>query len=139
MKKTIILILLTLSFLEANTLNWLNYKEVYELSSDKLINKPVFVFVSRDNCRFCEKEKERIINNNIFKTFLEENYIPVHVNQDQDFIPVDLLSEMVPAFYILSPRTLRPIISKPAYGAIPLDQLRKWLELFLTAYNKDNK
>jgi len=139
--KYIFLIMITLSQLltASQNLEWLSYKEVFELSEDRLINKPVLVFVGSTNCTFCKKEKEDINKNENFKNFLNNEYIYVYINQEKDFTPVDLYSEMVPAFYILSPKTLKPLVSKPAFGAIPLKNLQIWLEEISDKYKNFNK
>jgi len=118
--------------------DWLSYKELYALSQDNLINKPVFVFIGKNNCPYCKKEIERIKNSAEFSKYLNNNFITVFINQDEDFTPVDLYSEMVPAFYILEPYSLRKLV-KPGYGAIPLEHLKDWLKDISRKFNKYNK
>jgi len=139
--KNLILTILILFSLQTNLFSqeklegWLSYKELYAISQDNLINKPVFVFIGKNNCPYCKKEIERIKNSKDFSNYLKNNFITVFINQDEDFIPVDLYSEMVPAFYILDPYSLRKLV-KPGYGAIPLESLKDWLENISIKFNK---
>jgi len=131
-------ILQTNLFSQENLKSWLSYKELYAISQDNLINKPVFVFIGKNNCPYCKKEIERIKNSKEFSKYLNNNFITVFINQDEDFIPVDLYSEMVPAFYILEPYSLRKLV-KPGYGAIPINSLQNWLKNISIKFNKYQK
>jgi len=128
MKNLLLLFLFSISLFGSE---WVSYKEVYENRP----NKPIFVFVSQDNCKYCQIERKRFVKDKIFTKFLNENFQTVYINQSKDFIPVDLMSQMTPAFYILEPKSLR-MLSDPAYGAIPLDKMKPWLEQIKEAYNK---
>jgi len=132
---TMIFTLQTNLFSQEKLEGWLSYKELYILSQDNLINKPVFVFIGKNNCPYCKKEIERIKNSAEFSKYLNNKFITVFINQDEDFIPIDLVSDMVPAFYILEPYSLRKLV-KPGYGAIPLESLKDWLQDISIKFNK---
>jgi len=115
------------------SLDWISYKEIY----DNRPNKPIFVFVSKDNCKYCSIERDRMVKNKKFLSFLKKNFQTVYINQSKDFIPVYLMSSMTPAFYILESNQLKLLV-QPAYGAIPLNEMRDWLEKVLNI-NEINK
>lgn len=111
----------------ATELQWHSYKEIYNLSQDKKLYKPVFAFISSSNCKFCKIEMERIRKDSSFQKFLADKFELVYVEQDIDFTPVELVSPFTPTFFVLSPKTLEPLTSS-AKGAIDLRELQEWLD-----------
>jgi len=127
--KIIFLILFVSIGLFAN--NWTSYKDMYEKRDNKLI----LVMIERDNCIYCSKEFKRIESDKEFKRFLSENFQLVLINQDQDFIPAELISQMTPAFYILEPSDLR-LFTDPFYGLTENRKFKKYLIRVLELYKE---
>ena len=134
MKKTLsTLLILTVSlFAEIN--GYQNYRNLYNDMSDGKLTKPVLLMVGSTTCKFCKKELSKMNSDKTFSDFINNNMEFIYVNQDKDFLPIDYYAEMTPAFFILSPRTLKPINSKPAYGAIDIYSLQDWLYKIVLKY-----
>jgi len=110
--------------------DWASYKTIYD---NRSFNKPVFVFVSRDNCKYCSIERDRISKDKNFMYFLRKNFQTVYINESKDFTPVYLMSNMTPAFYVLEPKNLKIMVPE-VYGAMPLSKMTLWLNKTLTIY-----
>lgn len=137
--KKILLLVIFVSTIYANEV--LTYKKLYNMSQDGTlnINKLVVLMVGATDCPYCHREYNAIQKNESFRYFLNKNFTFLYVNQDKDFLPVDYYAPATPAFFILNPFNLRPVVEKPAFGAIPLDRLKPWLMEINNNYQEDLK
>ncbi len=139
-RKTLYGIFFILMFLNNSLFagDWItSYEKLYRLSEDGKITKPVFLIVGRSSCHYCSLELSRIENSSNFKNFLFKNFTPVIVEEDIQMVPVDFQVENTPTIFVLDPYSLKPLID-PAQGAIPLNNLYKWLNTFIIQYKSFN-
>lgn len=115
MKKIYLLGLMSLSLIA--DVNWMSYKDAYKNRD----NKPMIIIVGATTCGFCKKEKDNINSNDELVSFINKKMKPVYINQDQDFTPVDLMSEMTPAIYFADANG--KILSKPMFGVVSNEEL----------------
>jgi thioredoxin-related protein len=84
--------------LQAENVNFLNYKEGIYNGEDK----PIFAFLSATYCGYCKQLKNGINSNPKLVNFINKNFTPIYVQTDiEEFAPNELSSESVPAIAIL--------------------------------------
>lgn len=132
--KIVIITLLFISSLFSSDLTWRSYQEAYNMMSDKILKKPVLVFVSSKNCHYCKKSLNEFNSDDEFKLFLEKNYELVYIDQMTDFVPADLYAFSTPSFFILNPKDLSLLVKEPAVGAIPVQDMGRWLSDIVYKY-----
>jgi len=81
-------------------INWIDFKTAYNLALDKKNNKDLFIMVGSTTCHFCSIAKQMLRKDKKIITYINKNYLPVYINQDKDFIPVDLMVPGTPSFWI---------------------------------------
>jgi len=120
MLKKILLLGLFSSFLFSGTINWTGYAEALRLSDG---TKPMFIFVSSSNCSYCKKEMNLMESNPQFVKFLNTRFVPVYINQSEDYIPQHLISQVTPTFYLTNEEGVE--LGSKIIGAQPLPVLIK--------------
>jgi len=83
-------------------LNWLSYITAFQKSFKENSKKPLLVMVGATDCPYCDSAKVLMKKDNILKRYLSENFHLVYLDQDVDFVPVDLISKGTPAFWFTS-------------------------------------
>lgn len=131
----ILIFLTTLYFsLFSSELIWSDYRKIYNMSKDNLINKPILVMMSSSTCKYCDIFLKSAEEDDGFKKFVSNNFITIKINQDEDFTPVELTTSVTPAFFILNSEM--EILSEPAFGAIPINKMQEWLSKIIYEYKK---
>lgn len=98
MKKIVLTLALLVSSIFAD-LNWVDYDDAIEMAEKN--NKIVMVMLSREGCPACEYMTDIVFEyDNILKE-INENFIPVHVDIHQDFMPEGLTFVGTPTFHFL--------------------------------------
>lgn len=116
--KKIVFLLLSFSILTfAGKINWVSYKTYLNMAK----SKPGFIFVSASSCYFCKVEMKRMNANKSFVKFVNKRFIPVFIEEDKEFTPVNLISRMTPTFYLLN--SSGNYLISPIIGAQPLDYM----------------
>ena len=131
----IFLMLFTL-LLSLNASDWMTYKQMYYMNKDHLIKKPILVFIGAEHCSYCKREMDAINKNIEFKQYIVANFDLVYIDQDNDFVPASLISQVTPTYTILNPGSLSKAISQDAYGEIPLKDFENWLVDFNQKYKE---
>lgn len=103
---------------------WMSYKDAYKVKSN---GKPMLIFVGATNCGYCKKEKNNINSSEELSVFINKKMNPVYINQDKDFIPVDLISDMTPAIYFAT--STGKILTKPMFGVISNEELFQYAQI----------
>ena len=75
-----------------------NYNEAFSLA--KLENKAVFILFSTEYCRWCTKLKETTLKDPKLKSRLEEEFVVLFLNRDNDTYPEKYKVRGVPAVYM---------------------------------------
>jgi len=65
------------------------------------VEKPIFVIIKQNNCRFCEKQI-KVINNSVLREYIEKNFQFTTINRSNDMIPAELQSQMSPTLFVVS-------------------------------------
>jgi thioredoxin-related protein len=98
MKKILLIVSLLISSVFADVA-WVDYDDAIEFAEKE--NKLVMVMLSREGCSGCEYMKDIVFENDDISKILKENFISVHVDIQQDFIPSGLTYIGTPTFYFL--------------------------------------
>lgn len=96
-KKVFFLILLLSISLHA--IEWLSYDEAKVLQ--KKNHKPIMLDVMRDTCHYCIKMDKEVFENKEMAEWLQERFILVQINLDEDLMPIDEEVTFTPTFYFL--------------------------------------
>lgn len=96
---------LLLSFLFITTalfadLSWVEFDDAIEES--KKTNKLVMVMLSREGCPACEYMEDIVFNDKKVIAEIEENFIPVLIDINNDFIPDGLPYIGTPTFHFMN-------------------------------------
>lgn len=90
-----------------------NYKEA--INKAKQSNKKVLLFLKSGYCPWCHKmEKETLKNSKITK-FINENYVFLKLDKDDDIYPKKFFSDIVPTTYLIDPNTQEKINTMYGY------------------------
>lgn len=96
-KKVFFLILLLSISLHA--IEWLSYDEAKVLQ--KKNHKPIMLDVMRDTCHYYIKMDKEVFKNKEMAEWLQERFILVQINLDEDLMPIDEEVTFTPTFYFL--------------------------------------
>ena len=99
LKKIFVLLLMTLG-LNASEINWLeSYTKAAEIA--KAENKPMLVFINREDCGACKVMKEITFKDEIVYPYINEHFIAVSLNINKNDAPKALQAEMTPTFHFV--------------------------------------
>ncbi len=101
----IFFIFLFTSNLLAENISKNNYDENKILKEAKKLDKKILVFISRDDCPYCEIMKEKVFPTVEVKNIIDNNFIFLEVNIDHASLPFELdknFQGMTPTFYFIS-------------------------------------
>ena len=111
--KKVILLLLTAGMLMAEIVWQPSYRAAQEEA--KRQNKPMLVILVSHSCRWCQRLKNRTLQNPRIVDFVNENFVPVVVYREDGGYPEDVIrSGLVPTTFFLTPEG-KPFM-KPAPG-----------------------
>ena len=136
MKKVLLTLLFGTYIFAASGMQWLTLKEAQEVS--KLTYRPYFVMVVKDGCPYCEQEKRAMESDKKFQKLINDNMIPVLINQDHETVPDIFFTSATPTIFIYDNKQDRLVV-KPAYGAIPTDKLKPWIQNVLFMWSRQFK
>lgn len=101
--KYIFLITLFISSLFATQMGWQNnYKAA--LKEAKIEKKDVYMLITSSDCRWCRKFESTTLQEKVVIERLKEQYVLLHVDRDDDFIPADFKRKRVPRHYFITNR-----------------------------------
>ncbi len=99
-----------------------NYQEAFSVA--KLENRPVFILFYSKYCRWCTKLKETTLKNSELKSRLEEEFIVLFLDRDNDAYPNKYKVRGVPAVY-MTDKNEEIFTSMVGYHKNPKDYI-KW-------------
>lgn len=90
-------------YLATSTINWMAYgEEAFNLARSD--NRPVFVFVYADWCKWCKKYEINTLEKTVIREILTEKWVPVAVNyDDHPDLSRQLGVKLVPTTLLLTP------------------------------------
>lgn len=92
-----------LLLLASPTDSWLHdYDKAINLA--KTENRPVYLFVGADVCRFCDIYKEKTLSDAEVMKTLSEQHILLYLSRDQHPIPPHFATKGVPHHYFIDPQ-----------------------------------
>lgn len=98
--KKIFLIIAFLFTSAFSDINWAeDIEDAYEIAAKE--NKKVMVMLSRKGCPACEYMKGVVFEDKIFMSSFNKNFIAVHIDIHEDFVPEGLEYFATPTFYFL--------------------------------------
>lgn len=129
MKKSICLWILAVSLVFGVEIHWAKDYES-ALIHAKDINKPVLMLVDRINCPYCELLKEDVLSDSSIIDFINKNFIPVHVLQNDGTYPQDIYSVLgTPTTFFISPEGKKSF--NPIIGYVKKDKYLRYLGMGL--------
>jgi thioredoxin-related protein len=96
--KKVFFLLLILS-VSLYSIEWVSYDKAKVLQ--KKNHKPIMLDVMRDTCHYCKKMDKEVFENKEMAQWLQERFILVQVNLDEDLMPIDEEVTFTPTFYFL--------------------------------------
>ncbi len=99
MKKIVLVLLVLVSSVFAE-INWVGYDAAFEQA--KKDNKVVMVMLSKEGCPACEYMIDIVFeDDNVIEEF-NKDFIGVHLDIHEDYVPEDLTYIGTPTFYFLN-------------------------------------
>lgn len=120
----------SLAFAEGNKTDtqsfWMNFVDGFHYAQQT--GKNMFVIVGSQTCSFCKDLKLKSEKTKKIRETIKNFFVPVYIEKEKDFIPVDLLerSDLIPAIFIVSYKN-----GEIRYGPLYGDQTRTNLLNFL--------
>ncbi len=96
--KKVFFLLLILS-VSLYSIEWVSYDKAKVLQ--KKNHKPIMLDVMRDTCHYCKKMDKEVFDNKEMAQWLQERFILVQINLDEDLMPIDEEVTFTPTFYFL--------------------------------------
>lgn len=97
--KKIFLLLVLLSSMVFAELKWVDYDDALELAEKE--NKVVMVMLSRVGCMGCEYMEDIVFKDKNILKQLKKDFIAVHVDIQEDFVPDGLTFIGTPTFHFV--------------------------------------
>ena len=101
MKKILLLLTLLVTLVFSAELNWVDYDDD-ALPMAQKSGKTIMVMLSRKGCPGCEYMEDIVFHNENVVKKISKNFIAVHVDIHNDFIPDGLTYIGTPTFYFLN-------------------------------------
>lgn len=98
MKKIILLITLLFSVVSAD-IRWVDIFDAYDVAKSE--KKIVMIMLSRKGCPGCEYMTDIVFENKKVMAAFKKNFLAVHLDIYEDFIPENLTYFATPTFYFL--------------------------------------
>jgi hypothetical protein len=80
-----------------------NYDEA--IKKAKKEKKPVMLVLSSTTCPWCRKMENQTLKNAIINKQIQENFIPLALDKDEDIYPKQFFPQYVPTVLFLNPHT----------------------------------
>ena len=99
MKKLLLLCALVAS-LYAGNVNWIKgYENAVKIAKSQ--NKPMLLFMNREDCGACQFMKEDVFTDEMIYSFINKNYVPVYINIYKNDAPEKFQVKRTPTFHFV--------------------------------------
>jgi uncharacterized protein YyaL (SSP411 family) len=110
------MLLLATSLMGSESVNWAkNYDEALSLAKKE--NKPVYILISSNRCKYCREFKRTTLQDDTVIKALNKDFISLNVKLDKkDYLPEKLYTPGLPGMWFLLPNgtpMFQPIMGKP--------------------------
>lgn len=113
MKKILVSVMLLVAALSAGEIHWAkDFDSAMALAKKE--NKPVYMLITSDRCRWCQRLKIKTLSDKEVIERLNGSYIALDVNRERDKIPSMYRASMVPTTYFLAPNG-KVLVKIPGY------------------------
>ena len=102
------------------------------LEESKSSGKPMLVMIGQENCNYCFFMKSQVFTHPEVARFVNERFVAVELDLNDDPIPPKLKPYGTPTFYIVGSGGER--VSRPIVGAAPADAFIERLEKELRTF-----
>ena len=99
LKKIFLTLTLLSTLLFSGEIKWVDYDDAIEMAEKN--NKIVMVMLSREGCMGCEYMEDVVFKNDRVLKMLTKDFIPVHVDIQQDFVPDGMSYIGTPTFHFV--------------------------------------
>ena len=99
MKKIVLLCLIVIQLFSEEAFWYDSYTEAIEASQEE--HKPMLVFVSQFGCKACAYMEDEVLFKEDIATYLDTNYIAVHIDMREKTTPKRFKTGMTPTFFFL--------------------------------------
>ena len=100
----------------------MKYERNYDAARAKALKekKLLFVLYVKDGCPFCTRLEEEVLTDRHVRKYINENFVPVIINEYDKGYPKFLYSYIAPVSYVIDPKTNK--ILKKIIGYMEVDQ-----------------
>lgn len=129
MKIFLMLCVLCVSLVFGTEINWTkDYKSA--LSKAEKVNKTILMIVDSPNCPYCVLLKEDVISSNSVADFINKNFVPVLVTQNDGTYPSDTFKVYgTPTTFFVSSK--EELLYSPIIGYVKKEKYLKYLGMGL--------
>jgi len=99
MKKLLLIALLSLNVIAGEVFWHDSYKEGAQEAREE--HKPMIIFMSQEGCGSCEFMEDEVLSEDKVSTYIDENYIAIHLDIHQNDAPKNLQIPVTPVFHFL--------------------------------------
>lgn len=91
---------LLLSFVPLFSVDWLSYADAKRMQKNN--NKIIMIDAVRSECHYCSDMELEVFEDTEMIKYLNERFILVQVNLDDDSMPLDIKPVFTPSFYFIN-------------------------------------
>lgn len=132
MKKIFLICSLIVSVVFSSEINWAkDYTNA--LSEAKNTNKPILLLIDSPNCPYCQLLKEDVLSSDLVSSFINENFVPIIVRQNDGTYPSDIFTVRGTPTTFFVKKNGEPYLS-PIIGYVKEDKYFKYLKIGFEYY-----
>lgn len=95
-----LLLLFSFFSITLNALEWKSYEAA--LKEQKKSKRLIMIDVMRTDCHYCIKMDRKVFDDPEMSEWLSKRFIPVKLNLDTDFLPLDIKVNFTPSFFFVN-------------------------------------
>lgn len=95
-----------------------NYENA--IAKAKKSNKRVLLYLKSGYCPWCHKMEKEILHNKKITKFINDNYIFLTLDKDNDEYPKQFFSDIVPTTYLIDPTSQDKVHTMYGYVKVPV-------------------
>ncbi len=137
MKKVVLGLLLSVSFVFAGEIHWIK-DFAAAVATSKKVHKPIIFVATKDGCKYCKMLKTTTLKDKDVVSMINKNFVPLKLNlsHSDSLLPYMLAvyTKGFPTIWFLNEEG-KPLF-EPVGGFLEAKDMKKVLQIVDNAYNK---